>query len=760
MTIRIVRKVNDMKYFKKKTYKVAVFRYIFILVAMLLLMFAVYTYCNYKRQYEEKTFRKVEDKSSRIVVQVDERFNNLRQYYVTRADNDSIKWFIDNEMKYSDYSGYKDAYNDMSSEGIFNDYWKGFALVNFKNGWVLSNKGLFYLDEAYNKDVLNDIYEQKSNDIERNYWLYNNEIESGTDEIGNKYRLTVETGGLNFVMRLPVGSYDTQAMFIANINMDTWMTWIDELLESNEEIVVLDNAGGVIYATDEKLAESCIGMLKSNNTQGEFKNNKSYYMVASSQSSILGWNYYVLYDTKNDSENFGMTAVIFCLAFLWIVAGVFIVSYLIYSPIGNLMKNVMDGNQKEDKIDGNELEYLAGSFKNLKEDKRSLELLLNQQMDKLMELFELRLIHGEVGSEEFREYMDSLGLEQHKYYETVVIILKIGDDEVQSTINEDAIYLKLLQEMPGELVEMAWIPPTYNASAIFAIFADNDENELVNKVQLFNEKIREYIGKVCGYGILMGVSSTHENYNHIRAAYRESINALTLGGDNDCNFYLSKVSEHDNNYNGTFEHDIKAAISNMDKSECYRIIDEFDKYIMDKVSFDMITIYVARMADAILLAAVNTHVDLEKVYPEGVNKLYRELLQVNEHSRIRRYLKGQLIDPIIIERKKLLEENSYMILDKIEKKIAESKGNISVTECADALGVSTTYIWKVLKMESGKSFSDYQDEYKLEEAKRLLLETDMSVVDIAAKLNYTNAQNFIRFFSKKTGITPGKFRKL
>jgi AraC-like DNA-binding protein len=160
------------------------------------------------------------------------------------------------------------------------------------------------------------------------------------------------------------------------------------------------------------------------------------------------------------------------------------------------------------------------------------------------------------------------------------------------------------------------------------------------------------------------------------------------------------------------------------------------------------------------LAAVNTHVDLENVYPEGVNKLYRELLQVNEHSRIRRYLKGQLIDPIIIERKKLLEDNSYMILDKIEKKIAESKGNISVTECADALGVSTTYIWKVLKMESGKSFSDYQDEYKLEEAKRLLLETDMSVVDIAAKLNYTNAQNFIRFFSKKTGITPGKFRKL
>ena len=31
---------------------------------------------------------------------------------------------------------------------------------------------------------------------------------------------------------------------------------------------------------------------------------------------------------------------------------------------------------------------------------------------------------------------------------------------------------------------------------------------------------------------------------------------------------------------------------------------------------------------------------------------------------------------------------------------------------------------------------------------------------VSEQLNYTNAQNFIRFFSKSTGVTPGKFRKL
>ena len=71
-----------------------------------------------------------------------------------------------------------------------------------------------------------------------------------------------------------------------------------------------------------------------------------------------------------------------------------------------------------------------------------------------------------------------------------------------------------------------------------------------------------------------------------------------------------------------------------------------------------------------------------------------------------------------------------------------------------------TYIWKILKMNRGKSFSDYVEEYKLEEAKQLLLNSSLSVAEIAAELNYTNSQNFIRFFSKSMGITPGKFRKI
>ena len=46
------------------------------------------------------------------------------------------------------------------------------------------------------------------------------------------------------------------------------------------------------------------------------------------------------------------------------------------------------------------------------------------------------------------------------------------------------------------------------------------------------------------------------------------------------------------------------------------------------------------------------------------------------------------------------------------------------------------------------------------EAKRLLINLDLMVSEIADKLNFDDQSYFIKFFKKYEGITPEKFRKL
>lgn len=763
---------------KKATYKVIIFRYIFLFTALLLLAFGGYTFYDYQGERQENAEREAQSTANRIVSQNDERLQNLRQYYVTMAGNDSIEWLLENDIQYSQYSNYKSAYEDMSSLGIFGDYIKSFTFANFKTGWVLSNKGMFPIEEAYNEDTLRAIYERKTDMMVKNYWSMDSGVEM-ENSIDRRYRVTIETNGLNFIMHLPFSSYNTYAVFIANINMDTWKSWMQEWLAEYEEIVVLGQDGALIYATNDRLISECVEMQEQQEDSRILYDEGKNYTIAGAQSDVLGWEYYVIYDITEGQADIKLPITMIVLLLVLVLICFVLVSNLIYMPINTLVKNVSEAEGKR-RIEGNELEYLAGSYRNLKQDKQALEGLLYQQQDKLQELFELRLIHGEVEAEEWDEYLEGFKLSTKTYFATVVAILNLRDEEVQSMVNEDAICLKILQEMPPDLKSKAWMPPIYNASAIFAIFTEDDENALLDKIREFYNELQDYAKSVCDYHIIMGVSATHTNYHHIRAAYQESIHALSINNEmiilpqeqedkdtrmaqktQDCRFYLASTTVLGNDYNQHYEEEIQAAVKAVDKKQCYEITDAFSRYLsQSQAGSEAHLVYILRFVNTILLTAVEAEINLSELYPDGMKKIYRELLEVTEHDRVRRYIKWKFIDPVIKKRTEYLESHSYSIIEEIEKLIAERHGNLSLTECADILGVHQTYIWKVLKMERGKSFSDYIEEYKLSEAKRLLLESDMTVAEIAEQLGYTNAQNFIRFFSKSTGVTPGKFRKL
>lgn len=781
------------------SYKVVICLGLLGLVSFLVLVFAFYIYIDYRKECQEAAGKEAEYTAVRLVNQVDERLNTLRQYYVTYLAEDDVRWVLENDLEYSDYSKYKRARDVMASEKLFGDYISGFTFVNYRTQWVLSSKGMFPMGETYNGEALEELFLRNNDLLDKNYWCYDGNIVID-NTVDRKYRVTVETGGLSLVMKLPVSSLNVYGMFIVNVNMNTWQRWMQQWIDDYEQVVVIDPEGNVIYASDEKLVEAGL-LLHNSGKAGEVADSDILkmggalnYAAASSVSGIMNWEYYVF----NDMDAVQQTGMRFPVEILFLMLLLVIVCflcvfYIIYRPIGRLMKDVSDGPQR--KVQGNELDYLANRFANLSNDKRALEQVLNLQKDKLKELFELRLIRGEVrSSDEWDEYFKGLNLSDCKYFSTVVIVLNLkGDNEAQNNVNEDAICLELLESIPEKVKELTWMPPVYNACTIFTLFGDQDEGELLKKIMAFYDGIQQFAEETFGFRILMGVSTTHTDYHHIRAAYRESINALTMqrhslepeeegiseesfeeksnesdrnlelgipAGQEDCHFYLASTTMHGSEYNSGFEKDIQTAIKGVDKDQCYHVTDDFSIFLNTVSSPYEGMVYILRFVNTILLTAIDARINLDKLYPEGLKKLYFELLEVIEPSRVRRYIKARLIDPVLRARNELLESSSYSMMEEIERQIAEAHGNITLTECADALGVHSTYIWKILKMEKGKSFSDYLEEYKIEEAKRLLLQTNMTVAEIATELNYTNAQNFIRFFSKGTGVTPGKFRKL
>ena len=85
--------------------------------------------------------------------------------------------------------------------------------------------------------------------------------------------------------------------------------------------------------------------------------------------------------------------------------------------------------------------------------------------------------------------------------------------------------------------------------------------------------------------------------------------------------------------------------------------------------------------------------------------------------------------------------------------------NISRNEIGAAFYLVPEYVAKLYKKKSGKSLKDAINDYRLSQAKALLLTTDRKVSDIALDVGFDNFSYFSTLFKKNLGMTPNEYRK-
>ena len=148
-----------------------------------------------------------------------------------------------------------------------------------------------------------------------------------------------------------------------------------------------------------------------------------------------------------------------------------------------------------------------------------------------------------------------------------------------------------------------------------------------------------------------------------------------------------------------------------------------------------------------------------KVLADRQANLFETIGKIYTADQMQNFLMDEVAVPVMDLLTEFRQSSSSELVKNVLALIKQTRGDITLNECADRLNYNPSYIWKVLRTEKDTSFSDLANNEKLEMAKELLLTSDMTVVQIAETLNYSNVQNFIRFFSKKVGMTPGKYRK-
>ncbi len=85
---------------------------------------------------------------------------------------------------------------------------------------------------------------------------------------------------------------------------------------------------------------------------------------------------------------------------------------------------------------------------------------------------------------------------------------------------------------------------------------------------------------------------------------------------------------------------------------------------------------------------------------------------------------------------------------------------ITLTELADRFAMSPSHLSRVFHQETGFGIREYLIQYRIRQACDLLLNTDMTVTQIADQCGFSESNYFGDAFRKATGLSPREYRKL
>lgn len=114
----------------------------------------------------------------------------------------------------------------------------------------------------------------------------------------------------------------------------------------------------------------------------------------------------------------------------------------------------------------------------------------------------------------------------------------------------------------------------------------------------------------------------------------------------------------------------------------------------------------------------------------------------------------------ILKRSEEITENYFQFLDNHIEDVVLGKTEefMEINQIASALFISHKHLTDTVQKETGSHPCYFYDLKILDEAKKMLLETDKTISEIAKILTY-DPSNFSKFFKKFIGQTPGQFRK-
>ena len=178
----------------------------------------------------------------------------------------------------------------------------------------------------------------------------------------------------------------------------------------------------------------------------------------------------------------------------------------------------------------------------------------------------------------------------------------------------------------------------------------------------------------------------------------------------------------------------------------------------------MKTIYIKNMVCSRCIKVVRE--ELEKLGLKTDNVKLGEAVIFDEEEKvdmqkIESMLKNNGFELLDDKQAKIAEKIKIIIIELIQNQSEDKTGDISFSKLlSDNLNVSYQYLSNLFSSMEGITIEKFIINQKIEKVKELIIYDELTLSEIAYKLQYSSVQHLSSQFKRVTGLTPTQFKNL
>lgn len=495
------------------------------------------------------------------------------------------------------------------------------------------------------------------------------------------------------------------------------------------------------------------------------------YLSSHITSDGLGWTFVTLIDTNRFYQPLYEIVLIFIIgAIVLVILGLALSYYFAnkhYQPVKTLT-NVFDDEISSSMDEWN---YLERNINKTYSEIKLLNSLMDEQIPIIKNATLLELIEGKYENvEEFTHQIKEGDITfPFSYYSMLIIEFGSRSVEKEHIIDIEKVSQELNKRSTEGKFHLEATVPYLRNNQIFIVV-----NLSVDSISIWEEVITAIQDVIKNQEITknkwlkIGVGSTYDTWKKTKNAYIEASSAIEI---------INKKTKRVNQV--LFFEDINKSESEDSHSEAIYYPKEKTMLLLQSLKQGNIKTAEETVQELFSTIEKENNQEYEIATQAIIAYLFNEVIQtanelnLDQNSKLlldlssfsdiehAQRLLTMLVGKVCEEVKEKQESES----SEIEQRVVDylyshyDSPSLSLEMIASENNVSISYASKLVKDETGESFSNLLQSLRMNKFKGLLMSTNKPIKELVLEVGYYDVSNFTRKFRQENGLTPGQYRK-